>query len=248
MGNQKHLYIIDIHSNSHRSGVNSFVSEFIHSMKGSKISLTIIIFNSDVKEFCISEDDGITKMLFPVFSSDMFLNHVDIIDKFFRLYIPDLSENIFLINYLPCETLLISLGVSHPLSKSILVIHDLSWTYTYNGNQDLFIEAINKKQKTESEKRTFDFYLLEKRMYSLADKIVCLSNDTYTLLSSLYKVSLDKLVLIPNGLRACEASYSTETIRKEFYISENELILLFVGRPTLQKGFLHYYKLLRRLF
>ncbi|WP_176221453.1 glycosyltransferase [Massilibacteroides vaginae] len=209
-------------------------------MKNSNINIILIVFNSDVKEFCIERNDKLTRMLFPIFSSDMFLNHVDIIDKFFRLYISDSPENVFLINYLPCETFLKSISLSHPLSKRILIIHDLSWTHTYNGNKDSFVKILNKKQKNEIEKTSFNFFRLERRMYDYANKIVCLSDDTYNLLVSIYGVPFNKLELIPNGLRSIaptSLAYSTKNIRKELHISENESILLFVGRPTLQKGF-----------
>ena len=44
-------------------------------------------------------------------------------------------------------------------------------------------------------------YKKEKKMYDLADYIICLSKDTSLILQNIYKIKKNKLFLIPNGLR-----------------------------------------------
>lgn len=84
-------------------------------------------------------------------------------------------------------------------------------------------------------------YHQEKRIYELADKIICLSPDTYNILKSIYKVPEVKISLIPNGLRFQKKANllnknDGNDIRTQKNIDVDIKILLFIGHPTAQKG------------
>ena len=76
-------------------------------------------------------------------------------------------------------------------------------------------------------------------MYQFADRTICLSQDSYTILRSVYKLSGNKISLIPNGLRkpkSVQRRINLEEIRKLLNVRNDEKILVAIGRPTKQKG------------
>lgn len=239
---KKKVYVFDEYISSQKNGIGSFLGEFLDCMKQIDVDLCVLVFNANVEEFTITKEGEVEKMLFPPFLIGDFVHNADIIDKFFRLYIPDAPRNVFFINHSPCGQLLRAIKSSHPLSRLVFTIHDLGWTSLYWGDEDKFKRAVLKEKQTdgsESSKHIEEAYAEEKEIYKLADRVVCLNRDTYGLLLDTYFVSPEKIVLIPNGLRqlknASLASGSSE-LRQKLFVSEEDKILLFAGRPTPKKG------------
>ncbi|HYK08317.1 MAG TPA: glycosyltransferase family 4 protein [Candidatus Eisenbacteria bacterium] len=73
------------------------------------------------------------------------------------------------------------------------------------------------------------FYLLERRSYKLADKIICVSIDTKKILLNHYGVSESKLSYIPNGINLDKFEE-----RKKFVMNSKNI--LYVGRLDKRKG------------
>lgn len=66
------------------------------------------------------------------------------------------------------------------------------------------------------------FYFLEKLSYKLADKIICVSQDTKNILKNKYNIDEKKLVYIPNWINLEEFKYDNK-IEKE----ENSIVFLW---------------------
>lgn len=239
---KKKVYVFDEYISSQKNGIGSFLGEFLCCIKQLDVDICVVTFNADVEEFGIVEEGGVERMLFPPFLFGDFTNHAEIVDKFFRLYIPDSSRNVFFVNHSPCEKLLSMIKRSHPQSKLVFTIHDLGWTSAFTGNVDEFKQLIHGKtmvEENDKNKPIVDYYNEERSMYALTDRIVCLSKDTYDLLVDTYFVSSDKIALIPNGLRLQtkpSEGGSRNECRRKLFINKGDKILLFCGRPTHQKG------------
>lgn len=239
----KNIYIFDEYISSQKNGIGTYLQELLHCFKSSGHSICLIIFNADTEEFSIVEEKETKKLLFPVMKGH-FLHHVQVMDKFLRLYIEDDPNNIFFLNHSPCGDLMESLKKIFPLSKIIFTIHDFGWTAPLMGNLKEYSRLVKNKSfyTNESKKVKGDFsncYEEEKRMYGFADRIICLSPDSYAVLRSVYKLNKKKISFIPNGLR--ESSIvskrkNLEEIRISLNIRNDEKILLVIGRPTKQKG------------
>lgn len=234
------LYIIDEYISSQRNGIGTFLKELINVCKGLKLNIYVIEFNSNEKSFCIKNEAGIRKICFPPFKM-LYSKYYKVIDKFLRLYINNSQENIFMFNYSPCENLMRTVRESFPLSKIVFTIHDMGWTSVLLGDTDRLKHIIsNRAQKKIKETYNFilDYFDEEKRMYKIADRIICLSEDTYDLLVDTYKIDQQKINLIPNAIRDNERINRAEvnSIKKELYISQQEKIILYVGRLTETKG------------
>lgn len=235
----KNIYIFDDSLSSSKNGIGTFLKEIVSIMKGMDLNIHLLSFNEKIKEFTIREEKEVKRYLFPIMNNDWgYQKYDDIIDIFMRLYIPDSSDNLFFLNHSPCEKLLKSIKFSHPLSKQVFIIHDLTWTVELNGRQEQLIPILTKKKKDETEERIYNYFREEQRMYTLADRVVCLSASTFKILTGVYKVPSCKISVISNGIRTSKIKLQdTDKLRSQLFLPEKEEILLFVGRATEQKGF-----------
>lgn len=239
----KKIFITNEYTTSKANGIGTFIQELIFCFNELEININVLLFNSNKTDFCIEEFDGICLYHFPVFPDQLLQDNFCIIDKFLQLYIQDSSDNVFIINYSPSSKLMQELKHSHPLSKQIYIIHDMFWCSYLLGDVKTYIEILNKYKNNLVEKDSdilISSYKEEIQMCKLANHIVCLSDDTFQLLSEHYSIRIDKLSLIPNGISRLPILWSLPE-KKQFlsnlYFNNDEKILLYVGRMNEQKGF-----------
>lgn len=237
----KNIYIFDEYISSHKNGIGTYLRELLYCLNSPEYNIMLIVFNTDAREFTIVEEKNLKKMLFPVLKGH-FLFHVQVIDKFLRLFIKDDPNNVFLLNHSPCLNLIKSLKVNFPFSKIVFTIHDFGWTNPLMGDLNEIKRVIVSDPGLNNdtrEKNVLNYFEEEKKMYRLADRTICLSRDSYTILRTVYKLDKNKISLIPNGLR------NPKNVSKQIYIEEirnslniriDEKILVAIGRPTKQKG------------
>lgn len=238
----KNIYIIDEYISSQKNGIGTFLRELLFCFKYSGNNINIISFNAETDEFYIVDEKGMKKYLFPVFKYGHFLEHHKIIANFFRLYISDSEDNVFLFNHSQCADFIAILKVTLPKSTVVFTIHDFGWTGLLKRNLNEY-EKVTKQygNKEANVIPAIQVYWKEKRIYELADKVICLSSDTFNILQNLYEVPKSKISLIPNGLRIQTTIKSLiindkKRIREQKNINDTDRILLFVRRPTIQKG------------
>lgn len=242
----RHLYIMNEHESSLSNGIGTYIRQLLICLSGTELSIGILLFNSPRSYFDIEEKEGILYYHFPPFHDKRIQEHARIIDKFLRLYISDTEENFFLINYSPCSFFMEAVRCSHPLSKQIYVIHDMAWTSHFFGDVKRYVRILKQRNRSSIKRENpflLDAYEETIRMCQLANRIVCLSDDTYKLLSTYYLIEENKLCLIPNALFKSVRRWP-EKRKKAFRVKKlligDEKILLYVGRLTEQKGFMVY--------
>ena len=239
----KNIYILDEYQSSTRNGIGTFLGELLKCLEGHNICL--IEFNSNEKSFAMKTVNGVQEMHFPPFEGGGFLANYKLIDKFFRLYIKDSSDNLFMLNHSPCEKLLETLKTAFPLSKVTFTIHDLGWTSNLLGNFDLLKHIVaneNNKKIQKQYQSIINYFQEEQRMYALADQVICLSDDTCRFLQDVYLVDKHKISLIPNGLTDVYTLISLkkkQALKIKMGIRPDEKILLVAGRTTPAKGIPH---------
>lgn len=239
----KHIYIFDEFQSSQNNGIGTYLQELLYCLKSLDCDICLIIFNAATNEFKIIKEGNIKKILFPVLRIQ-FVYCVEVVDKFLRLYISDNHDNIFFINHTPCDELIESLKINFPLSKVVFTIHDFWWTMPLMGDLEEYKNKILSNViniKTEhSQDNLLKMYKKEKKMYELSDHIVCLSNDASSILQNVYKINKNKILCTVNGLRDIKQKnisiIQKEKIKKELHLKNEDRILLFIGRPTQQKG------------
>ncbi|MDD4438473.1 MAG: glycosyltransferase [Tissierellia bacterium] len=240
----KNIYIVDEYISSQKNGIGTFLKELIYCLNHSGNNLNLIIFNATTKEFNITDEGRIKKIVFPVFKHGHYLEYSKIIEKFFKLYIPDSLNNIFLLNHSPCSDFIKSIKNILPLSKIVFTIHDFGWTNYCMGNFKEYKYLVNDILPSKDEEKTKKefirkIYQEEEEMYRLADRIICLSEDSYAVLRTIYNLDKNRISLIPSGMREAKivkTKKEIEEIKESLNIRNNEKILLVIGRPTKQKG------------
>ncbi|WP_286845112.1 glycosyltransferase [Proteiniphilum sp. UBA5346] len=234
----KNVYILDDSLSSRENGIGTFLKEFVSIMRELDFRIHLLSFNAKTEGFTIREEYGVKRYLFPIMNNDReYQKYVGIINKFMLLYIPDSTDNLFFLNHTPCEKLLESIKSSHPLSKRVFIIHDLIWTELLNGSLERLKHVLSKKEKDETEKNIYSYFREEQRMYTLVDRVVCLSESTFKILTDIYKVPSCKISIIPNGIRTNKLKVrDTDKLRNLLFLPEREKIMLYVGRATEQKG------------
>lgn len=188
------------------SGYQTFRDELLSGLQNdSSITIGNITIDSDFKSLTIYIDHKTIKVYVP-----KIIGHYkyERIAASLKLYIPDLSTNIFLCNFTPASELLKSLETFYPLSKRALILHDFIAAYYLQGKLNLYHKFISTKSDNISYPPIGDISLsllrtlhdeYEKAFRSV-HKLVCLCEDTIKLISNEFNVPHEKIVLINNGL------------------------------------------------
>lgn len=251
----KNIYIVDDSYLSDNNGIGTFLREFIACAKmWSDTHICLMKLRSREHEFCIKTIEGIEYFFFPSIAGESNpFAHYKVISKFFRLYLSDSSQNIFLFNYTPCNLLMKSLKEFFPLSKQLFIIHDLSWTADLKGDSNRLEYILIHREMLQKQKKYAELLKLvnyEMEEFNLADKVVCLSQNTYNILLNNYSLSEEKLCLITNGLHTSPILLSAKVkaeMRRQMFLDNDEKVLLLVGRISIAKGTYIYLKAFREV-
>ena len=251
----KHIYIIDEYISSKQNGVGTYVRHFAQMFDATDTQVNIISFNAEVKELCISADNGIYRYDIPFCAQGDFLNIGELEFSLLSLYIEDKYNNIFFVNHSPCVGLLKAIRANFPKSKIVFTIHDQGWTIPLLGNSKCLEELKrNRLVKIEGLNHRVASFVVkycneEKKMYNIVDAIICLSRSTYQLLHDFYGIDYHKLYFIPNCLpKAINIPFiEKDEARKILHLNDSEKVLLYVGRKSKAKGIIELLRVFERI-
>lgn len=239
----KNLYIFDEAANSSQNGIGTYIAELKRHLRD-VVRINVFSFNDTVSSFRKEYVDGVTCYRFPVFCGGAVLNNPETAIAVIRLEIPDAPGNVFLLNYFLCNGLLKALKEYYPLSKTVFVIHDQTWTERLLGDVRKFraiVKNVGKRSPQNDEGGIVrHLFVKEAEMYGLADRCIAMNADTLSLLRRVYGISTRKTVLIPNGRDMKGGSMShrqRDKIRRSLLLDADDRVLLYVGRTTKCKGF-----------
>ena len=237
----KNVYIIDDYASSKINGIGTYIRELIYCLKDIEVNICMIACCHDTKTFKIEMNDGIKQMQFPSIPG-FFGQYYTVLDKFFRLYIADSQENVFIFNHTPCEFLIKTVKSSFPLSKLVFVIHDMVWTGAMLGSKAELKKyaLIENKELFEKEyPEMLPKFIEEKHMFEEVHQIVALAQETSELLRTVYRISDKKISFIPNGLQGSYHKPSEKEknqLKEKLFIPFHEKLIVFAGRVRNVKG------------
>jgi len=230
----KHIYIFcfGLNSSGMLYGIGAYIQQLIEFLKNREgLSLNIVELYSDEKEFCIKENDGYRMLCFPqvTYLPDFPYNPVYYRNVWYILQsfiVPESSDQlIFHLNYNSDHLFINFLKHKYPKCLIFYAVHYLTYP--------LFSDDIKHH---ESYKKSHEN---DKLIFSLADKIICLSDTTKELMIKEYGVPDEKIQMIYNGL-IDEGALLTEQAKKDLRVrmllDPDDFILLFVGRVEAVKG------------
>lgn len=232
----KNIYILDERITSDLNGIGTYVRELISSLRNSGLTICLVSFNSQVNEFCIQEEEGFRKMCFPFLPGSVY-SFYPILLSFFRLYIEDNQDTVFMVNHTPCLAFLRELRKIYTLSKVVFVAHGMRWCSLLLGDKEKCKEIYTHKGSWE--KAVYEAMIEEECTYRVADKVVVLSTATQTFIQEVLKIPADRLFYAPNGLKDSFVSIDGErqkALRAYMGVGRCEKIVLCVSRVVESKG------------
>lgn len=240
----KEICIINYGSNAAIYGIGTHIREYVHCLLGTGWKIYLVELGLDGKnaEVYVTENTQVQTIHIPYVPGADMTTYNKTVCRLLRLYLKDSTDLIFHFHYLQSDSLLTHIKSYFPLSKSVLSIHYLYWSARLIGNLALYHDIVKKQNRKSVKKKYIDVidnYQQEKKFMNAVDKIVCLASDTYALLTELYGIKEEKLAVIPNGLTPKKKQANFEMrkdIRRNYYIRDDEKLILFVGRIDFIKG------------
>ena len=238
----KQIYVLDEYITSTKNGIGVFITELLQCLKKMDVDICHVIFNVRQPEIRVCSKNGMKIISIPRFPSGNFFDNWKVVNRVFRLFVPDSLENVFCFNHSPCPELQESLRNSHPLSKQLYVIHNLWWTSPLLGD-DCLLANIVKNRSRSLKNKTYKWILntvdKELQMCQTVDAVVCLTKGTHQVLTNIYRIDQEKIFLIPNGLKRNQyinSKMDKNKLREQYYIDDKEKVILFAGRLSEFKG------------
>lgn len=238
----KEFCIINYASNAAVYGIGTYIREYIRCLIQMGCRINLIELGSDENGISVTEKGLVRTVYIPFVSRGNMDIYNKCVCRLLRLYLVDSVELVFHFHYLQSSSLFVYIKKYFPLSKSLLTIHYLYWSARFNGNLTAYENIIIKRNR-ESVKTKYrdavENYQQEKDFINAVDKTVCLASDTHKLLTELYGIKEDKLLVIPNGLMKRKFLLSTDVkneLRRKFHVKDNEKLIIFVGRINRIKG------------
>lgn len=242
----KTICIYDDYNISSGSGVGTFLKDFTQcATQWEDIRICMIMFRTNAEEFCIHMQGKLEYLLFPTTFSLNPFEDGEKVCSLLKQYIPDTDNTFFLFNYVPCDKLMLVTRSHFPLSKQICIIHEFNWTTPLLGNLELFRKLVfETKEKVPSQYiKLLELYYHEMEQCKLADHVICLSDDTHTVLNECYQVPEEKIKLISHGVRSIKKTFS-ERLKREwkqrYYLNPDDKVIVMVGRISKSKGMFAY--------
>lgn len=225
-------------------GIGTYIRELSNALKKSDINVCIVNLNSNKSQIKYEEIDGIFHLYFPSpvqwdkgLHTQWDLYHRNIV-YWFQLHIKNEKKTIFHLNYNQKSRLAIELKKAFDC-RIVLTVHYLDWCFRLSGNLKRFREIMvtypiiqNRKVIEKIKERTQE----EKEIFQIVDHIICLSNKTRQILQDDYRINLEKITIVHNGLADINYILDKSVLRQKFHVSSNTPIILFVGRLDDMKG------------
>ena len=244
----KNLFIITQHSRAMFYGVGTYTRQLISVFRSLSFRITVVTLSADYSDLEILEKEGVRSIHIPMpayerytrfFSQkedDRFLRNV-----YYMLlpYIPEQEDLLFHFNFQELG-ILARLLKEHFTCRITTTMHYSHWSFDLLGDREKLRTFLAQESDDLPGKSIRDMFEMEQIFYrDIVDRVIAIARHNYDDLQNLYGVPASKVVLIPNGLKDEFRPVSQEekqALRKQFYIQENEKLLLFVGRVTPVKG------------
>lgn len=215
-------------------GIGTYVSQLSDSLSVRPDTKVLHVdMYAETKEFAVKLDDqGRTHYLIPPLNGQIESEIYCRCIFYFLARNIELDENdkiVFQFNYFQHYPLAMLLKAWYPKCIIMLTVHYMSWCFALEGNVRRMreITAEGYEPSDEKEKQVVLSFAQERLFLHLADTVFVLSKSTKSVLVNDYKVVLNKIHLVYNGI-------GTQTC---YHISRQERTgrtILFVGR--LEKG------------
>ncbi|WP_278704688.1 glycosyltransferase [Parabacteroides goldsteinii] len=232
------LFIFNDESIASGYGVGTYLREYLYCLEQIGFSVNLIELNSTQQTFNI-QGDSIKHFCFPNSLHGTNKKYFQSVIRLLRLYIGNTQRLIFHLNYEYADFLVDELKLYFPNSKVITTVHYFYWSWMLKGDDKEYRQIM--QLPTSKNVNLIRDYVFSKKFYDKVDHLIVLCEDTFSILHDIYLVPREKMSFIPNGMRHMEKELSIQEklkIREKYQFSEDEKIILYVGRLQESKGIL----------
>lgn len=240
----KHIFLFNEGGRAAVYGIGTYIQQVVETLTSSDdVLLDVIQLRSEKKEFVIEYRGKYRIFYFPAIldKPDLYSRNVWYILKDYIGRV-NTNELVFMLNYFFERFFIKLIKADFVNCKIIYAIHYQDWCFAIKGNTSYFKTIISGKREDlllYKEKMVFDTYIVENEIFESVDQVVCLSIYTYNLLIEEYHLPKSKLELKYNKLKdeaVVLSSNEKKKLKKELFISEEEKVILYVGRLDEIKG------------
>ena len=264
------LYLFNDNNIASAFGIGTYIKELVSALtlNSSNIHIHIVHLHAARPKFEIETINQIENWYLPEVCNDEIsfssIRNIEVYCRnvlyLLRLYISENKKNlIFHFNYNHYQLLAKELKAFFDC-KIVTTIHFVKWMLDLQGNHSLFqtIKTKHENQLSTFEKSIITTDEYESLLYQEVDKVIALSWEMKSFLCSEYLLEPDKISVVPNGLndtncsgfRSQVSGLSVNTVinlQKKWHISENESVIIFVGRLHTVKGVKYLIRAFRKV-
>lgn len=95
----KQIYVLDEYITSTKNGIGVFITELLQCLKKMDVDICHVIFNVKQPEIRVCSKNGMKIISIPRFPSGNFFDNWKVVNRVFRLFVPDSLENVFCFNH-----------------------------------------------------------------------------------------------------------------------------------------------------
>ena len=241
------LYLFNDNDSAATFGIGTYLKELAHTLIDTDIKIHIVHLRSTHPVFEIKEVNNVENWYVPEVRNDnTFSGTIQKVESYYRnviyllrLNIKDTADLFFHFNY--NQYFALAKGLKEVFEcKTVTTVHFLKWALELNGNLSKLhtIKSKPENQMTPFEHLIYTTDEYDSLLYKETDKVIALSRYMKNLLCSEYKIDLNKISIIPNGLQDMNIGLvvDRDALRHKWHISKNEFLILYVGRLHAAKG------------
>ena len=241
------LYLFNDNDSAATFGIGTYIKELSDVLENSDIRVHIVNLHSIHPEFEIIESDKVENWYIPEVRNDnTFSGNIQKVENYYRnliyllqLFIRDKNNLVFHFNFNQCQAL--AKGLKDVFEcKTVATVHFLKWAFELHGNLSQLhtIKTTPENQRSKYEQLLYTTDEYEKNLFREVDHVIALSKHMRNFLCDEYQLYPKKISIIPNGLKdvSVKRLNNRDLLRKNWYLSEKEFLILFVGRLHSIKG------------
>ena len=245
----KNLYVFNVNTRGAMYGIGTYIEQLAKCSIKKDMNVYIVEINASCEEFKVETKNGIRYIYIPwpsVYPSGLgFARLLTIIQNYIPFFLKEFvkqgDENIFHLNRMEFLPLAKNLKAYFD-GKIVLTMHYTNWSMLLLGDKTKLRRILKKHPDSlvASERQIYDEVIEGRELINdYCDKIIAISQHSYNDIISVYEANPEKVVLINNALQDHYRPASEEkktSIRQEFHIGANEMVLIYAGRVDEVKG------------
>ena len=226
-------------------GIGTYIRELLAAVRHNDLNVCVIHLLSDKLQMQIENADGIQQWYVPDLKTSNIILNGDSQRKLYyrsivyllRLYVKDTSKLVFHVNFMQDDLLIKELRRLFKC-RIVFTIHYFNWCFSLLGNMTQFRNLVMQQKGSQPDGPDIKKELEnEKEFFSTADRVICLSKQTLSILEADYLLAADRLQVIYNGLSDSKAALPDKSSLLAKYQLTNDIpIILFTGRLDEVKG------------